>query len=121
MASPNFDQRGENLNLAALWQLPVLFCCENNLYAMGTALARSESQTDIALKAEAYEIPAWPVDGMDVLAVEEATRRAVAAVRVGAGPHFLEEDHPALLPEHHPGIAGGTGLDVAVQLRPPDR
>ena len=80
----------ESLNLAALWQLPVLFCCENNLYAMGTALGRSESQTDIALKAAAYEIPAWAVDGMDVLAVEEAARRAVDSVRGGGGPHFLE-------------------------------
>ncbi|MDD1475837.1 pyruvate dehydrogenase (acetyl-transferring) E1 component subunit alpha [Arthrobacter sp. H16F315] len=80
----------ESLNLAALWQLPVLFCCENNLYAMGTALGRSESQTDIALKAAAYEIAAWAVDGMDVLAVEETARRAVDAVRSGGGPHFLE-------------------------------
>lgn len=80
----------EALNLAALWQLPVLFCCENNLYAMGTALDRSESQTDIALKAAAYEIPAWAVDGMDALAVEETARRAVDAVRSGGGPHFLE-------------------------------
>jgi pyruvate dehydrogenase E1 component alpha subunit len=80
----------ESLNLAALWQLPVLFCCENNLYAMGTALQRSESQTDIALKAAAYEIPAWPVDGMDALAVADTARRAVDAVRSGGGPHFLE-------------------------------
>ena len=80
----------ESLNLAALWQLPVLFCCENNLYAMGTALVRSESQTDIALKAAAYEIPAWAVDGMDVFAVEQAARRAMDAVRSGGGPHFLE-------------------------------
>ena len=80
----------ESLNLAALWQLPVLFCCENNLYAMGTALARSESQTDIALKAAGYEIASWSADGMDVLAVEEASRRAVDAVRAGGGPHFLE-------------------------------
>ncbi|CAN7193893.1 pyruvate dehydrogenase (acetyl-transferring) E1 component subunit alpha [Arthrobacter sp. LjRoot78] len=80
----------ESLNLAALWQLPVLFCCENNLYAMGTALGRSESQTDIALKAAAYEISSWSADGMDVLAVEEAARRAVDAVRAGGGPHFLE-------------------------------
>ena len=78
------------MNLAALWQLPVLFCCENNLYAMGTALARSESQTDMALKAAGYAIAAWAVDGMDVLAVEEAARRAVDAVAAGAGPHFLE-------------------------------
>ena len=80
----------ESLNLAALWNLPVLFCCENNLYAMGTALTRSESETDICLKAAAFEIPAWPVDGMDVLAVEEATKRAATAVRAGGGPHFLE-------------------------------
>jgi pyruvate dehydrogenase E1 component alpha subunit len=80
----------ECMNLAALWHLPVLFCCENNLYAMGTALARSESETDLALKASGYEIPAWSVDGMDVLAVEEAARRAVESIRGGGGPHFLE-------------------------------
>jgi pyruvate dehydrogenase E1 component alpha subunit len=80
----------ESMNLAALWRLPVLFCCENNLYAMGTALARSESETDLSLKASAYRMPAWAVDGMDVLAVEEAARAAAAAVRGGGGPHFLE-------------------------------
>ena len=80
----------ESLNLAALWHLPVLFVCENNLYAMGTALRYSESQTDLALKAAAYEIPAWPADGMDAIAVAEAARRAVDAVRGGGGPHFLE-------------------------------
>ncbi|NVM94246.1 pyruvate dehydrogenase (acetyl-transferring) E1 component subunit alpha [Arthrobacter sp. AETb3-4] len=80
----------ESLNLAALWDLPILFCCENNLYAMGTALVRSESQTDLALKAASYEVSAWAVDGMDVLAVEQAARTAVDAVRSGAGPHFLE-------------------------------
>ena len=79
----------ELLNLAALWRLPVLFCCENNRYAMGTALERSESQTDLCLKAASYEIPAWPVDGMDVLEVEEAAR-ATALVREGGGPCFLE-------------------------------
>ncbi|MCY1238312.1 2-oxoisovalerate dehydrogenase subunit alpha [compost metagenome] len=57
---------------------------------MGTALARSESQTDIALKAAGYEIASWSADGMDVIAVEEAARRAVDAVRAGGGPHFLE-------------------------------
>ncbi|HXG52788.1 MAG TPA: pyruvate dehydrogenase (acetyl-transferring) E1 component subunit alpha [candidate division Zixibacteria bacterium] len=80
----------ESMNLAALWDLPVLFCCENNLYAMGTALARSESETDLCLKAASFEVPAWPVDGMDVLAVEKASRRAAMAVRCGGGPHFLE-------------------------------
>ncbi|HEY7250057.1 MAG TPA: pyruvate dehydrogenase (acetyl-transferring) E1 component subunit alpha [Methylomirabilota bacterium] len=80
----------ESLNLAALWRLPVFFCCENNLYAMGTALERSESETDVALKAASYEIPAWAVDGMDVLAVEEAARHQAEIVRSGAGPAFLE-------------------------------
>jgi pyruvate dehydrogenase E1 component alpha subunit len=80
----------ESLNLAALWRLPVLFCCENNLYAMGTALERSESVTDLCLKAASYRVPAWPVDGMDVLAVEDAARRAALAVRAGGGPAFLE-------------------------------
>lgn len=80
----------ECMNLAALWKLPVLFCCENNLYAMGTALRRSESETDLCLKASAYEIAAWPVDGMDVLACEEATHRAALEVRSGGGPCFLE-------------------------------
>jgi len=80
----------ECLNLSALWKLPVLFCCENNLYAMGTALRRSESETDLCLKASSYEMPAWPVDGMDVDACEDATRRALAAVRGGGGPLFLE-------------------------------
>ncbi|MBS1868382.1 MAG: pyruvate dehydrogenase (acetyl-transferring) E1 component subunit alpha [Actinobacteria bacterium] len=80
----------ESINLAALWQLPVLFLCENNRYAMGTALERSESETDLSLKAASYEVPAWPVDGMDVLAVEQAVRRAAAMVRGGEGPVFLE-------------------------------
>jgi pyruvate dehydrogenase E1 component alpha subunit len=79
----------ESLNLAALWKLPVVFCCENNLYAMGTALARSESETNLAIKAAAYELPAWTVDGMDALATFEAARRAVSYTR-GGGPCFLE-------------------------------
>jgi pyruvate dehydrogenase E1 component alpha subunit len=80
----------ETMNLAALWDLPLLFCCENNRYAMGTAIERYESQTDLALKASAYEMPAWSVDGMDVLAVEDAARKAVAEVRDGGMPCFLE-------------------------------
>jgi pyruvate dehydrogenase E1 component alpha subunit len=80
----------ECMNLAALWNLPLLFCCENNLYAMGTALGRSESETDLALKAASYEMSAWPVDGMDVLAVRGAARRAIDAIRAGGGPQFLE-------------------------------
>jgi len=80
----------ESMNLAALWKLPVLFCCENNQYAMGTALDRSHAETDLALRAASYGMPAWAVDGMDVVAVEEATRRAVTSIRGGGGPHFLE-------------------------------
>jgi pyruvate dehydrogenase E1 component alpha subunit len=80
----------ESLNLAALWKLPVLFVCENNLYAMGTALARHQAQPDIRRKADAYAMPSEAADGMDVVAVEEATRRAAAHVRRGDGPFLLE-------------------------------
>jgi pyruvate dehydrogenase E1 component alpha subunit len=80
----------ECLNLAALWRLPVLFCCENNRYAMGTALEREHAQTDLALRAAGYGMPAWPVDGMDPEAVRDATGRALATVRAGSGPCFLE-------------------------------
>ncbi|MCE6967251.1 pyruvate dehydrogenase (acetyl-transferring) E1 component subunit alpha [Cereibacter sphaeroides] len=80
----------EALNLAALWSLPVLFVCENNGYAMGSALQRTESNTDIRAKAAAYGIAAVGVDGMDVVAVEAAARRAVAAIREEGRPQFLE-------------------------------
>jgi 2-oxoisovalerate dehydrogenase E1 component len=76
----------ETLNLAELWDLPVLFVCENNGYAMGTAIGRYESQTDIRAKAAAYNIAAEAVDGMDVVAVEAATRRALAAIRETGRP-----------------------------------
>jgi TPP-dependent pyruvate/acetoin dehydrogenase alpha subunit len=80
----------ESLNLAALWKLPVLFLCENNLYAMGTHVDRAQAQTDLSAKARSYLIPAETVDGMDVLATESATARAAEAVRRGDGPAFLE-------------------------------
>ncbi len=80
----------ESLNLAALWQLPVLFVCENNRYAMGTALRYTQSQTDIAAKAASYRLDAAQVDGMDVFAVAEAAAKAVSSVRAGNGPAFLE-------------------------------
>jgi pyruvate dehydrogenase E1 component alpha subunit len=80
----------ESMNLAALWELPVLFVCENNLYAMGTALARSESETDIHQKAACYKMASEAVDGMEVVAVEAAARRAVHAVRESRKPYFLE-------------------------------
>jgi len=80
----------ESLNLAALWRLPVVFCCENNQYAMGTPLARSHAQTDLALRAASYGMRAWAVDGMDVVAVRDASRLAVDTARGGSGPCFLE-------------------------------
>jgi len=80
----------ESMNLAALWKLPILFICENNLYAMGTALERHQAQTDIAFKAAGYGVPAAAVDGMDVNAVETATRAAIERLRAGDGPYLLE-------------------------------
>jgi pyruvate dehydrogenase E1 component alpha subunit len=80
----------ESMNLAALWKLPVLFLCENNLYAMGTALSRSESVTDLTAKAASYSMAAERVNGMDVEAVHLAARAAADAVRQLGVPYFLE-------------------------------
>ena len=80
----------ESLNLAALWQLPVLFVCENNLYAMGTALKYEQSVTDIVRKASSYDVTAEAVDGMDVLAVETAAKKAAEAVRSTGKPFLME-------------------------------
>ncbi len=79
----------ESLNLASLWRVPVVFVCENNLYAMGSALDIDEAETDIAAKARGYRMAAERVDGMDVVAVLSAARRAVAIARKGA-PCLLE-------------------------------
>jgi 2-oxoisovalerate dehydrogenase E1 component len=80
----------ESLNLAVLWKLPILFVCENNGYAMGTALSLSESQTDISAKAACYGIESETVDGMDVVAVEAAARRALKSIADTGKPYFLE-------------------------------
>ncbi|WP_045836979.1 pyruvate dehydrogenase (acetyl-transferring) E1 component subunit alpha [Hyphomicrobium sp. 99] len=80
----------ESLNLAALWKLPVFFVCENNRYAMGTAIERSESVPDICVHARSYGIPAEAVDGMDVVAVEAAAQRLAQEVRSNSSPRFLE-------------------------------
>lgn len=80
----------ETLNLAQLWSLPVLFVCENNGYAMGSALARTEAETDIHLKAASYGLESHQVDGMDVVAVEAAARKALARIRETGRPVFLE-------------------------------
>ncbi|WP_126446550.1 pyruvate dehydrogenase (acetyl-transferring) E1 component subunit alpha [Sulfuricystis multivorans] len=80
----------EAMNLAALWRLPVLFCCENNLYGMGTAIERAEAVTDLSAKAAAYGMPAFRADGMDIVAVHETTRAALARMRRDGGPVFVE-------------------------------
>jgi pyruvate dehydrogenase E1 component alpha subunit len=80
----------ESLNLAVLWQLPVLFLCENNLYAMGTPIVQELARTDIRARAESYGMAADAVDGMDVLAVEAAARAAAGAVRSEVAPRLLE-------------------------------
>jgi len=80
----------EALNLAALWGLPVLFVCENNGYAMGTALALSESEINIANKVKSYQIASQQVDGMNVVDVEAAAAKAVNFIRTQGKPYFLE-------------------------------
>ena len=80
----------ETMNMAELWQLPVLFCCENNRYAMGTAIDRELSQVDLVAKAEAYRVQAASADGMDVVDSHAAMQRAVEHIRTTGGPFFLE-------------------------------
>jgi len=80
----------ESLNLAALWKLPILFVCENNLYGMGTALELSESETNLAKKASSYNITSSQVDGMNVLDVAKAAKDAVKKIKKDAAPAFLE-------------------------------
>lgn len=80
----------ESMNLAELWELPVLFVCENNLYAMGMPLELAEAETEISRKAAAYRMAGEAVDGMNPVAVEAAAKRAVDAIRAGNGPYFLE-------------------------------
>src|SRR5882762_9924610 len=80
----------ESLNMAQLWKLPCIYICENNQYGMGTSLARAMSSQDISQKACAYDIASEFVDGMDVLAVREATLRAVERARKEYLPTLLE-------------------------------
>ena len=86
----NQGQVYETFNMAALWELPVIFVIENNQYAMGTAQRRSTSTPDIHTRGAAFGIPGEAVDGMDVLAVKDAGERAVAHCRKGKGPYILE-------------------------------
>ena len=80
----------ESMNLAALWKLPVVFICENNRYAMGTAIQRALAQTDISKYAAAYAMVGEACDGMDVLAVRECVGRAVARARESKAPTLVE-------------------------------
>jgi pyruvate dehydrogenase E1 component alpha subunit len=80
----------ETFNLAMLWKLPVIFICENNNYAMGTSVERTSNVVDIYKLADAYDMPADSVDGMDPEAVHESVSRAVSRGRKGEGPTLLE-------------------------------
>jgi pyruvate dehydrogenase E1 component alpha subunit len=80
----------EAVNLSKVWNLPVLWVCENNQYGMGTAVERASAVSEIRQKADGYGIPNSRVDGMDILAVRKASEEAIAAVRNGSGPYFLE-------------------------------
>jgi pyruvate dehydrogenase E1 component alpha subunit len=80
----------ESLNLAAVWKLPVIFICENNLYAFFTPQKIHQSISDVAVRARAYNVPSEIVDGMDVMEVYKAVNRAVKRARRGEGPSLIE-------------------------------
>jgi len=80
----------EAVNLSKVWNLPVLWVCENNIYGMGTSVERASAVSSIALKARGYAMPSETVDGMDVLKVHEAAQKALDFVRSGQGPYLLE-------------------------------
>jgi pyruvate dehydrogenase E1 component alpha subunit len=80
----------EALNLSKVWNLPVLWVCENNNYGMGTSVERASAVPEIRQKAEGYHIPNSRIDGMNVLTVREAAKEAIEKVRSGEGPYFLE-------------------------------
>jgi len=80
----------ESMNMASLWNIPILFCCENNFYAMGTSLKRSQSQTDLALRARTYVMEAEVVDGMNVCEVVKKTKLALQYIEQEKKPYFLE-------------------------------
>ncbi|HLG06744.1 MAG TPA: pyruvate dehydrogenase (acetyl-transferring) E1 component subunit alpha [Gemmatimonadales bacterium] len=89
-AAANIGAFHETLNMASLWDLPVVFLCENNGYGMGTAIARASAVRDLALRGTAYDMPAEVVDGQDVLVVRDAVSRAVSRARTESKPTLLE-------------------------------
>jgi pyruvate dehydrogenase E1 component alpha subunit len=86
----NQGQVYESLNMAALWKLPCIYIVENNRYGMGTAIERASASTEFYRRGEPWGIPGEAVDGMNVLTVREAGRRAVAHAKSGKGPYILE-------------------------------
>src|SRR5690554_6585928 len=80
----------ESFNMAKTWNLPVLYVCENNNYAMGTSVERTSSLTNIYKVGEVFDMPSKPVDGMNPVAVHNAFKEAAESIRAGNGPHFLE-------------------------------
>lgn len=80
----------ESFNMAMTWQLPVLYICENNLYAMGTSVKRTSNVQDLYKIGSAFDMPSEAVDGMDPAAVHDAFLRAAAHIRAGKGPYYLE-------------------------------
>jgi pyruvate dehydrogenase E1 component subunit alpha len=82
----------EALNMSKVWSLPVLWVCENNIYGMGTSVERASAVSSIAQKARGYDMPSDRVDGMDVMKVYEAAKKAIEEVRSGKGPFLLELD-----------------------------
>lgn len=80
----------EAVNLAKVWNLPVLWVCENNQYGMGTAVERASAVSEISQKAKGYDIPNARIDGMDIMEVRTAAQTALDHVRKGKGPYFLE-------------------------------
>ena len=104
---------GETLNMAAIWKLPVIFFCENNLYALTTSVACSHGQPDIAKRAEGYGLPGVIVDGQDAHAVYEVTRTAVERARRGEGPTLIEAK-TYRFDEHQVGL----NINTSIPYRP---
>jgi pyruvate dehydrogenase E1 component alpha subunit len=116
----------ESLNLASVWKLPILFLCENNFFGMGTDIRYVSAVIEVYKRAEAYAMPAEQADGMDALAMYEATQRLARHVRAGHGPAFMEaitfrfRGHSMADPELYrkkEEVQQWRGLDPIIKLR----